>query len=51
MEANIEQPDTARNTNEEVRELMLLQAAKHVKMARIQRKLYQQKALAGNVAV
>ena len=35
--------DAARNTNEEERELMLLQAAEHVKMARIQRKLYQQK--------
>ena len=43
VEANIDQPDAAGNPNEEMRELMLLQAAEHVKMARIQRKLYQQK--------
>ena len=43
VEANIDQPDAAGNLNEEMRELMLLQAAEHVKMARIQRKLYQQK--------
>ena len=43
VEANLMQAEAAQNTNEEVRELMLLQAAKHVKMARIQRLLYQQK--------
>ena len=43
MEANIDQPDAAGNPNEEMRELMLHQAAEHVKMARIQRLLYQQK--------
>jgi hypothetical protein len=33
----------AKNVQQEERELMLLQAAEHVKMARIQRTLYQQK--------
>ena len=43
VEANTDQPDAAGNPNEEMRELIMLQAAEHVKMARIQRKLYQQK--------
>ncbi len=34
MEANIDQPDAAGNPNEEMRKLMLLQVAEHVKIGK-----------------
>ena len=44
MTIDLNQPEAASNEEDEERELMLVcQAAKHIKMARVQRALYQAK--------